>query len=59
MSDHEAEAWDDLLFGRGYDEDGKTCNRCGESHLHWIEVSGKWRLADGKEELHTCKRNNL
>jgi len=55
MSDHEVEAWEDLLFGRGESEDSKTCNYCGQSGLHWINVKGRWRLADDFENIHTCE----
>jgi len=66
MSDdfnHEADAWDDLLFGVSSEEvSGQTrgrhciqCKRCGADHLSWAQLpNGKWWLKSGAE-WHTCK----
>lgn len=37
---------------RGY----KKCKRCGAEYLHWVNVSGKWRLSVDRHgrNLHVC-----
>ena len=36
----------------------KTCRCCGEGGLHWGQTpSGKWLLANGKNETHQCRVN--
>lgn len=36
----------------------RTCKRCGEKYLHWVNVSGKWRLSIDRygKNLHQCKK---
>lgn len=63
--DHEADALDDLCFGRTYDEGhgerfptSKTCKFCGMGNLYWHQKEGKWKLCiNGKP--HDCKPVNL
>lgn len=59
--DHEAEAWDSLLFND--DDDGQPvprrkvvqCSKCGKVDLRWKQhPSGKWWLAEFTEGWHTC-----
>lgn len=63
--DHEAEAWDDLLFGRGTDEENgyplKSCNRCGKSALYWKQDNEKrWRLFDYADDtMHSCDTRKI
>ena len=63
--DHDADAYDDLCFGRTYDEGaggeytygeplGKTCKFCKMPYLHWREINGKWKLCK-KGVPHDCK----
>lgn len=59
--DNEVEAWDDLLFGRGDDQENdyrfKSCNKCGKSNLYWQQYEKQWRLFDYSDgTLHSCKK---
>lgn len=68
MSDtfnHEADAWDSLLFND--DDDGMPvyqrqilrCKHCGKSQLNWVKThTGKWWMWDRKErKWHDCKKD--
>lgn len=34
----------------------KVCRYCGQRGLHWIEIEGGWRLAEGIGKIHSCSR---
>lgn len=45
----------------------KTCRRCGEGKLHWVDMTllrevqygkSKWRLFNESDEMHVCKVDN-
>ena len=44
---------------RQMDEEGVTCNRCGESAgLSWVHIGAQqWRLMDEDGKIHYCKPN--
>lgn len=59
-----ADAWDDLIFGRGEEEEEceewftttVTCKKCGTRNLHWRQhKSGKWWLVTPEQDWHNCK----
>jgi hypothetical protein len=33
---------------------GKTCNRCGEDNLKWVQSEGRWTLYTQSETKHRC-----
>ena len=53
-----ADMVEDMIFFDDWDDwsdpDNKTCNRCGESGLHWEETTHGWRLFDYRDEQHEC-----
>lgn len=57
---HGADAYDDLLFGRGCEEGAagspfyKTCNRCGESGLSWGNFGKGYVLVNQRLIQHVC-----
>lgn len=66
MSDtfnHEADAWDSLLFGNRHDEledfgmHSKQCRWCGATGLMWGKVGSNWRLFDPTSGVHVCYPN--
>ena len=60
--DHEADAWDSLLF---YDDEADdipyrmrrksiTCKYCSKTGFAWKQTPNGWRLVDMKGTIHSC-----
>ena len=62
MSDtfnHEADAWDSLLFHDEPHEEltfPKSCRYCGAGGLWWAARGRLWRLVDEAGVVHTCSK---
>jgi hypothetical protein len=72
--DHMADAYEDLLFGRTFDEGtegnawrkrrlpiSRTCKFCGAQYLQWHKNNaGRWVLCKaGTGIAHECKTDNV
>jgi hypothetical protein len=33
-----------------------ACKFCGQDGFHWLEVDGRWKLADKDQNLHSCRK---
>lgn len=66
--DHEADAWDSLLFGSDEPDEGGysyyrrkdiKCNKCNSKNVYWVMLSsGKWCLHDkDTQRPHSCGSN--
>lgn len=59
MGDMADEFLDNILDGGYSDEDAEyaTCNRCGETPLHWFWLGHRWQLQEPSGEPHICRRD--
>ncbi len=55
MGDMADDAYDRLFDDLEFEEQGVTCQRCGEGGLHWEETDRGWRLYNEDGDRHTCE----